>query len=75
MTRTPVGTRIRTARERKGWTQQDLAAAADLAIKTISVAENGGMVSRKSLRRMAEHLGLDFLELWKQRETELEAAS
>lgn len=60
---TNVGLAIKEARERLGWTQQDLASRAHMAEKTVSVAENGGSVRRNTIRRLAEVVGLNADEL------------
>lgn len=46
-------------RRAKGWTQQDLAHHAGLSIKPISVLENGGAVSKTTVRLVCEALGLE----------------
>lgn len=58
-----VAERIRTARESRGWTQEQLAFHADLAVKTVWTAEGGKRpVTAKTLRRLGDALGIDFFE-------------
>lgn len=63
MAQANAGEMVKAARARKGWTQQDLAHHADLTYKTISTVENGGTVRPKTLRKIAEVLDLDVIDL------------
>lgn len=57
------GRRILDERKARGWTQQDLANRAGIAIKTVSTAENGGSVNRNSLKHIARALGISVEDL------------
>jgi transcriptional regulator with XRE-family HTH domain len=52
------GERIRELRFRRGWTQQELAAAAELSPRTIEYAEAGKRVSPPTITSIAEALGV-----------------
>lgn len=55
---------IRSAREKRGWTQEQLAVHADVSRSTIQNLENGRrQPHRASLRRIADTLGLDVAAL------------
>lgn len=54
-----ASSQVKHLRATRGWTQQDLAHAAGMAIKTIWTLESGGRVSRSTLRRVAVALGVD----------------
>lgn len=55
-----IGQQIRAARERKGWTQEDLARASGIARPNIARLEKGGQVPKvATLRRVAAALGLE----------------
>jgi transcriptional regulator with XRE-family HTH domain len=56
-----VGSRIRVAREAKGWSQRDLAQAACLPVRTIGRIERGEVDVRLStLAKIAKALGRDL---------------
>lgn len=56
--------KIRELRQNRGMSQQNLAAAADVAVNTVWAAENGRFRPRaRTLRRLAEALGIPFEEL------------
>ncbi len=53
-----MGAMIRDAREQRGWTQTELAAALDTSQSAINRIERGGQnLSLKMIGRIAEHLG------------------
>lgn len=58
----PLGTRIKRARERKRWTQQQLADALDVNIKTIDNWENGRTSPRSSIGALEDVLGISLDE-------------
>lgn len=51
--------RIRAAREALGWSQEELAASSELTAKTIWAAEKGRLMSDRTLRKIANGLGLE----------------
>lgn len=56
----PPGHAVRRRRLRENMTQQDLASAAGLSQRTVSLIENGRQAPRiKTLKRLAEVLGVD----------------
>jgi transcriptional regulator with XRE-family HTH domain len=58
MTQT-LAERVRTAREQRGWTQEQLAVHAEVSRSTIQNLENGRrQPHRSSIRRIAEALGI-----------------
>lgn len=62
MDATRAGRRIRRARDRKAWTQQHLADAAALSVRTVQRAEDGTM-SAETLSAIAGALGTDVERL------------
>lgn len=60
-----IGQKVRAARERKGWTQRDLAEAANTSNGFISVLENseGENHSLELLRRVADALEMPLTDL------------
>lgn len=52
-----LGRRIRAARERKGWTQQELGAAVGVGLRTVGNWERGASVPRNRLGKLVEVLG------------------
>lgn len=55
---------IRSAREKRGWTQEQLAVRADVSRSTIQNLETGRrQPHRGSLKRIAEALGVDIADL------------
>lgn len=55
---------IRSAREKRGWTQEQLAVHADVSRSTVQNLENGRrQPHRASLRRIADALGVDVADL------------
>lgn len=59
---TDTGTRIKRARERKRWTQRQLADALGVNIKTVDNWENGRTSPRNSVGAIEEILGVDLSE-------------
>lgn len=60
----PLGRALRHQRLRENMTQQDLASAADLSQRTVSLIENGRQDPRlKTLQRLAEALKVDPCDL------------
>jgi transcriptional regulator with XRE-family HTH domain len=57
-----LGTRIKRARERRRWTQQQLAAALKVDRKTIDNWENGRAYPRSSIGAIEEVLGLSLYD-------------
>ena len=57
---TRIGTSIKRARERKRWTQRQLAEAVDVNIKTVDNWENGRTSPRSSIGALEEILGVSF---------------
>ena len=53
-----VAERLRFAREQRGWTQSQLAAASDVSQGTIGNIESGARQSRGSLPKIAKALGV-----------------
>ena len=62
---TPDGERVKQLRFAAGMTQEDLAAKADVSVKTISKVENGRAVDASTLRILAAKLGVAPKELVK----------
>jgi transcriptional regulator with XRE-family HTH domain len=57
-----IGSEIRDARRRKGWTQGDLAARLTVSMRTVSRWESGVSAPRfKERERLAELLGIPML--------------
>jgi transcriptional regulator with XRE-family HTH domain len=61
-TESPLGTRIKRARERKRWTQQQLADALKVDRKTIDNWENGRSTPRSSIGALEDVLGVSLVE-------------
>jgi transcriptional regulator with XRE-family HTH domain len=58
--RRETGLRVVQLREQRGWTQEDLAHAAEISVKTVSRLENGRHDGRRStVERIAKALGVD----------------
>ncbi len=58
------GKRLRSLRQRRGWTQEDLAMAASTNHRSISQYEGGRICPRaKTIRRLADALGCPVEEL------------
>lgn len=55
-----LGTRIKRARERKRWTQHQLADALDVNVKTIDNWENDRTYPRSSIGALEDVLGIQF---------------
>lgn len=55
---TEIGTRIKRARERKRWTQRELASALEVSIKTVDNWENGRTSPRSSIGALEDVLGV-----------------
>lgn len=55
-----IGTRIRRARERKRWTQQQLADAIGVNIKSVDNWENGRTSPRNSIGALEEIFGISL---------------
>lgn len=55
-----LGQKIRDARRHRGWSQTDLADAADVSRPTVARVERGDDVSTATLGKLAEALGLTF---------------
>lgn len=65
---TPLGIKIRRARDAKGWTRRELAIKADIVYTTLSNIEvpkrkKNVKTSEANLRKLADVLDLDFDEL------------
>ena len=56
----PIGTRIKRARERKRWTQRQLADALGVNAKTIDNWENGRTAPRSSIGALEQVLGVSL---------------
>lgn len=61
MTDDDLGERIRRARERKGWTQAQVAKEVQVSARTIGNWERGEAVPRNSRARLSDVLGLDVV--------------
>lgn len=62
--RKAVGQRVVTLREKRRWSQEELATAAKLSVKTISRLENGRYESRRlTIDRVADALGVNADDL------------
>lgn len=59
-----VGARIRALRKDRGWTQDELAQRAGIAVQTISRAERGGALSIANIKRVGVALEVHPLELF-----------
>jgi putative transcriptional regulator len=60
-----LGNKLRAARDAKGWTQAELAAAIGVSRKTINTVENGVFIpSTLVALKLAEALGLSVEELF-----------
>lgn len=57
---TDIGTRIKRARERKRWTQRQLAGALQVNVKTVDNWENGRTSPRSSIGALEEVLGVSL---------------
>lgn len=55
-----LGIRIRRARERKRWTQQQLADAVGAAVRAVGSWERGEAVPRNAIGALEELLGADL---------------
>jgi len=61
-----MGDRVRQARDRLGWTQQDLAVRAGISRPLVALAETGRCrLSPASLERVADALGVTMDWLWR----------
>lgn len=60
MATTRIGTRIKRARERKRWTQQQLAGALNVNVKTVDNWENGRTSPRSSVGALEDILGVSL---------------
>lgn len=60
---TTPGARIRAGRIARGWTQEQLAEAADVGVQVVKRAEQGGRLYADTLARLADALGctMDWL--------------
>jgi transcriptional regulator with XRE-family HTH domain len=58
------GNHIVREREKKGWTQQELAERADVSLHTVFRAEKGNNIQVESFRKIASALGLSLSDLW-----------
>lgn len=54
------GTRIRRARERKRWSQQDLADRLGVAVRTVGDWENDRAKPRSAIGALEDHLNIDL---------------
>ena len=57
-----IGERLRAARDRRVWTQEDLARASGVPVVTISRIENDrheGRPRQSTIRKLADALGID----------------
>lgn len=61
-TESPLGTRIKRARERKRWTQQQLAGRLEVDRKTIDNWENDRTYPRSSIGALEDVLGVSLVE-------------
>lgn len=59
MAEATIGARLKAARERIGYSQEDVARAIDVSVYTVGNAERNKPVKRKTLRAMAEYLELE----------------
>lgn len=60
-----IGMSVRAARERRGWTQEQLAEQVEKAVETISNIERGfSHTTLPTLERLAEALGVHISELF-----------
>ena len=62
MDSTSPSQRIKDARERLGWSQEQLAHHARLTSKTVWKAEKEIHISQRSMRRIGEALDLDLVQ-------------
>ena len=60
LTASELGTRIRRARERKRWTQQQLADALGVSVRAIGNWERDEAVPRNTIGALEELLGVDL---------------
>ena len=59
--------RLRALRERRGWTQEDLAERAGLSVSFVSLLERGGRgPSQDTLVQVAEALGVPLVDLFRE---------
>lgn len=58
-----AATKVKTAREAKGWSQQKLASEAGLSYRTVWSLESGKAVSLRTLQLIAPRLGLEVGDL------------
>lgn len=58
--------RLRALRERKAWTQLELAEKAQVARGTVSNAEAGEPIKLPTVRRLAEALGVEPAQLMRE---------
>ena len=62
-------------RLRKGLTQRELAALADLTIETISRVENGKRPGNFTIAKLAAALDMEFDDLWREFDIEADEVS
>lgn len=66
MTYSPLGQRIRTAREQRGWSRAELARSADIpytTLRNIEMRPGGVRTSEENLKKIADALELSFDQL------------
>jgi len=77
-TRTPIerfGAIVKAQRQQKQWTQDQLAAAAQVSRPTVARIEAGSAVSTHTLTKIAESLGIEVsVEIANERSTEKPSA-
>lgn len=55
--------KVRSERQRRGWTQQQLAEIADLSLRTVQRVENQGLASHESVSALAAVFEIDRADL------------
>ena len=59
-----MGDNLRSLRRSRGWSQEDLAAASGLSVRTVQRVENGRSPGPETLQSLAAAFAVDVEQLW-----------